>query len=144
MQQHHAADEVESEEHRQRQQQVDGHLLGRRRPVPRLDRRPREVGRARALPGRRRAIVAFDWQGKTSYWCSIAIGGTAVEPRAVDGGLDRRPGEVERSGDRVDGADGQLDAQLDRPLGRHRDAPVVDAVVDGEQLQTSPRHLTVL
>ena len=82
-------DEVEPEEHGQRQQQVDGHLLGAHGAAARLARRPREV---------------------------------------------------ERPGDRVDGADGQLDAQLDAALSRHGDPPVVDAVVDGEQLSIHQTH----
>ena len=37
----------------------------------------------------------------------------------------------------MDGADGQFNAELHCALSGHRDAPVVDAVVDGEQLCTT-------
>jgi len=40
---HDAADEVEAEEHGQREKQVNGHLFGAHRAVHGLDRRPREV-----------------------------------------------------------------------------------------------------
>ena len=79
--QHDATDEVETEEHGQRQQQVDGHLPRAHRAATRLDRRPREI---------------------------------------------------ERSWERVYGADGQFDAQLNGSLSRHGDSPVIDTVVDGE------------
>ena len=37
----------------------------------------------------------------------------------------------------MDGADGQFNAELHCALSGHRDAPVVDTVVDGEQLCTT-------
>ena len=48
-----------------------------------------------------------------------------------------RPEEVVAAGDGVHGADGDLHADQHHPLPRHRDAPVVRAVVDHEQLKRS-------
>ena len=51
------------------------------------------------------------------------------------------PEEVVAAGDGVDGADEHLSADLHHPLPRHRDPPVVGAVVDHEQLQGNFRIL---
>jgi hypothetical protein len=52
-----------------------------------------------------------------------------------------RPEKVMLSWYRVDGANGQFEADLAYPLPRHGDPPVVGAVVDQEQLHNNKTRI---
>jgi len=104
-----------------------------------------------------RVDCAAAWRGRwgrdVGTWAETAAGprGPSQREQQVNGdllrgrwtvaGLDGGPGEVERSGQRVKGADSEFDAQLDSSLRGHRDPPVINTIVYGEQLQpTRHRH----